>query len=227
MNSKIVIIKNVEDIEKLRTLKNAERVFIFLLGDVYFEEGHYHLPIDLKDTDVVIYGLCNGIYNMQVNNKKINNAGFFGSVKNLYVRNLKISNAKIISNEVNGVIAGNVTGNVVVDGLESDSLITSDAISGGVVGACNNIDVKNSIIFTTISGRGVLGGLAGIADKYEIENSVLNPSFKPTYENDNSKILIDQHVGYLGTRENTRVLALTKEVNEYLEKTNYERKLWM
>ena len=227
MNSKVVVIKNVNDIEKLRNLKNIERLTIFLLNDIYYEEEHYHLPIELENSDVVFYGLGNGIYNLQVNNKKINNAGLFGSVKNLYVKNLTMANAKIISNEINGVIAGSVSEDVFADGIEFDSIIQSDAISGGIVGACNNIEVKNSIVFTTISGRGVLGGLAGIADKYETKNCILNTSFKPIQNLEKDKTLIDQYVGYLGTRENPRVMALTEQVNEYLEKTNYQRKLWM
>ncbi|MBQ7790530.1 MAG: hypothetical protein IJ399_04625 [Bacilli bacterium] len=225
--NKIVIVKNLEDLEKLRKYTNVDKLTIFLLNDIYFEEGYYHLPIELKNTDVIIYGLYNGIYNLKVNNKTINNAGLFGSVKNLYVKNLKMSNVKITANEINGVIAGRVNEDVVVDGVELDSLITSDAVSGGVVGTCNNIAVRNSRIFTTISGRGVLGGLAGIADKYEMKNTFLKVSFQPRYKNKNENILIDRYVGYLGERENERVMALTEEVNEYLEQHNYQRKMWM
>lgn len=227
MNNKMVLIKNTNDIEKLRNLKNTERVTIFLLNDIYFKEEQYHLPINLENSNVIFYGLNHSINNLQINNKNKNNTGLFSSVKNLYVRNLKISNAKLISNEVNGLIAGEVKEDVFVDGLELDSVIISDAISGGIVGACNNIDVKNSIIFSTISGRGVLGGLAGIAEKYRIENIILNTSFKPNSVLPKEKSLIDQYVGYLGERENPRVMALTEQVNEQIEKTNYQRKLYM
>ena len=84
--NKIAVVKNLEDLEKLRKYTNVDKLTIFLLNDIYFEEGYYHLPIELKNTDVIIYGLYNGIYNLKVNNKTINNAGLFGSVKNLYVK---------------------------------------------------------------------------------------------------------------------------------------------
>ena len=227
MNHKTLIVKNIKDLEKIRNMKNIERLTIFIMKDIYIQDEYNYTPIELENTDVVIYGLCNGIYNLQINNRNKNNAGLFGNIRNLYVRNLKLSNVVIKSNEINGTLAARVAENVEIDGVEIDSVIESDAVSGGVVGTCNEIEVKNSQIFTTISGRGVLGGLAGIAEKYNLENTLLNASFKPSNTKLCRNILVDLYVGYLGEKENARVALLTEEVNEYVENKNMQRKLNM
>lgn len=227
MNNKTIIVKSIKDLEKIRGIKKVERLTIFIMKDIYIQDEYNHTPIELENTDVVIYGLSNGIYNLQINNRNKNNAGLFGNVRNLYVKNLKLSNVVIKSNEINGTLAARVVENVEVDGLELDSVIESDAVSGGIVGTCNEIEVKNSQIFTTISGRGVLGGLSGIAEKYKIENTILSASFKPANIKLYRNILVDLYVGYLGEKENARVALLTEEANEYVENKNMQRKLNM
>lgn len=227
MNNKTIIVKSIKDLEKIRGIKKVERLTIFIMKDIYIQDEYNHTPIELENTDVVIYGLSNGIYNLQINNRNKNNAGLFGNVRNLYVKNLKLSNVVIKSNEINGTLAARVVENVEVDGLELDSVIESDAVSGGIVGTCNEIEVKNSQIFTTISGRGVLGGLSGIAEKYKIENTILSASFKPANTKLCRNILVDLYVGYLGEKENVRVALLTEEANEYVENKNMQRKLNM
>lgn len=216
--NKIVVVRKVEDLEKLREIGNPEKLTVFVLNDIHFEDGYYFLPINLPETDVIIYGLCNGIYNLTVNNKTINNCGLFGSVRNLYAKNLKISRAKIYGNEVCGILAGHVEFAFNGDGLEIEGIIKSDAISGGVIGTGHDINISNSIICPTISGRGCLGGVAGMADTCNVNNSVVSATFKPNYIYPNGNNLIDNYVGYLGTRENPRVEAMVSEVYEYLEK---------
>lgn len=214
---KVVVVRKVEDLEKLRNYKDVERLTVFVLENIYFEDGYYFLPINLPETDVIIYGLNNSINNLNVNNVKVNNSGLFGSVRNLYVKNLKFRDAKIKGNEVCGILAGHVEFDLNVDGLEVEGFVNSDAISGGLIGTGHGIKVSKSIICPTITGRGCLGGVAGMADTCDVDSTVVSATFKPTriYRNQNN--LIDQYVGYLGSRENARVEALTKEVNEYVE----------
>lgn len=214
---KVAIVRKVEDLEKLRNYKDAERLTVFVLENINFEDGYYFLPINLPNTDVVIYGLNNTINNLNVNNFKVNNSGLFGSVKNLYVKNLRLRDAKIKGNEICGILAGHVEFNLNVDGVEIEGTVSSDAISGGLIGTGHGIKVSKSIICPTIKGRGCLGGVAGMADTCYVDSTIVSATFKPTriYENGNN--LIDQYVGYLGSRENERVEALTKEVNDYIE----------
>lgn len=214
---KVAIVRKVEDLEKLRDYKNTERLTIFVLNNIYFEDGYYFLPINLPNTDVVIFGLNNMISNLNVNNIKVNNSGLFGSVKNLYVKNLRVRDAKIKGNEICGILAGHVEFDLKVDGVEIEGSVNSDAISGGLIGTGHGIQVSKSIICPTIKGRGCLGGVAGMADTCDIQDSLVSATFKPTQAYKNENNLIDKYVGYLGSRENDRVEALTKEVNDYLE----------
>ena len=214
---KIAIVRKVEDLEKLRNYKDEERLTVFLLDNICFANGYYFLPINLPNTDVIIYGLNNCINNLNVNNLTVNNSGLFGSVKNLYVKNLRMRDAKIKGNEVCGILAGHVEFDLNIDGIEIEGLVNSDAISGGLIGTGHRIKITNSIIYPTIKGRGCLGGVAGMADTCDVENSIISATFKPTHIYSNGNNLIDQYVGYLGSRENKRVEALAQKVNDYLE----------
>lgn len=214
---KVAIVRKVEDLEKLRNYKDTERLTIFVLDNIYFEDGYYFLPINLPNTDVVIYGLNNSINNLNVNNLKVNNSGLFGSVKNLYVKNLRVRDAKVKGNEVCGILAGHVEFDLNVDGIEIEGTINSDAISGGLIGTGHVIKVTKSIICPTIKGRGCLGGIAGMADICLVDNTIVSATIKPTVIDVNGNNLIDQYVGYLSSRENERVEALAREVNDYLE----------
>ena len=37
------------------------------MKDIYIQDEYNHTPIELENTDVVIYGLSNGIYNLKIN----------------------------------------------------------------------------------------------------------------------------------------------------------------
>ena len=100
--------------------------------------------------------------------------------------------------------------------VEIEGIINSDAISGGLIGRGYNTKISNSIICPTIEGRGCIGGIAGMASTCEVNNSIISATFKPT-EIRATGNLVDQYVGYLDSRENGRVAALTKEVNDYVE----------
>lgn len=213
---KVAIVRKVEDLEKLRNYKDVERLTVFILGNISFENGYYFLPINLPNTDVVVYGLNNCINNLNVNNIKSFNSGLFGSVKNLYVKNLKMRDAKVKGTEMCGILAGYVEFELNVDGVEIEGIINSDAISGGLIGRGYNTKISNSIICPTIEGRGCIGGIAGMASTCEVNNSIISATFKPT-EIRATGNLVDQYVGYLDSRENGRVAALTKEVNDYVE----------
>lgn len=214
---KVAIVRKVEDLEKLRNYKDAERLTIFILSNISFENGYYFLPINLPNTDVVVYGLNNTISDLNINNIKSFNSGLFGSVKNLYVKNLKMRDAKVKGTEICGILAGHVEFELNVDGVEIEGIINSDAISGGLIGTGHIIKVTKSTICPTIKGRGCLGGIAGMADICLVDGTVVSATIKPTVIDVNGNNLIDRYVGYLGSREKERVEVLTKEVNEYLE----------
>lgn len=217
MNNKVVIIRKEEDFDKIRLAKGCEKLTVFLLNDVSFEEGHLLLPIDLTGTEVVFYGLGNTLNNIKVHNVHALQSGMFSNVKNLYVKKLNVTRAKVIGDEVCGVLAGHVDENFVADGLNITSDVDCHAVSGGVVGVAKTVFVTNSTICSTVSGKGVLGGIAGMADGCYVCDSLINATFKPKTSLSNEKCKIDTFVGYLGSREDARVAAMTKEVHEYLE----------
>lgn len=213
----IVVIRKVEDLEKIREAKNCDKLSVYLLNDISFDEGHFLLPIDLENTDVIFYGLGNTINNLTINNVMSKCSGLFSNVKSLCVKKLKVTDASVIGEEVCGTLAGYVKEDFAADELELHSVVDSEAMSGGVVGIAKNINIKDSLICTNISGKGVIGGIAGSADACEVNNSIVNVSLKPKTSFVSSKLLFDTYVGYLGSREKLRVFALTEDVFEYLE----------
>lgn len=221
--SKVVIVRKVEDFDKIRDAKGSEKLTIFLLNDVSFEEGHLLLPIDLTGTEVCIYGLGNTINNLKINNVHAKQSGLFSSVKNLYVKKLKVTRAKVIGDEICGVLAGHVDESFVADELYVNSDVDCHAISGGVIGSANTVYINDSTICTTLSGNGVLGGIAGMADNCFVNESVVNVTFKPKSKLVGKKNLLDGYVGYLGTREGAIADAMVEEVYEYLESKNQMR----
>lgn len=222
--NKTVVIRKEEDFDKIRELKGCDKLTIFILSDVYFEEGHLFLPIDLTGTEVCIYGLGNTLNNFNVNNVYSKQSGLFSNVKNLYVKKLKVTRAKVVGDEICGILAGHVDETFIGDELYVNSEVDCHAISGGVVGVAKTVCINDSTILTTLSGKGVLGGIAGMADNCYVNESIVNATFKPKMQSVSKKNMLDTYVGYLGSRENPRVSALTKEVLDYLDQ-NEELKL--
>ena len=211
---KVIFVKSIEDLENIRNFKDLDRLTIILLNDIYFDEGYYFSPINMSGTDVVIYGFNNSINSLTTKNKSINYSGLFSEVKSLYVKNLRMYRANINANEVCGILAGRVAGDVNISGVFIDGVINCDAIGGGIVGICKNINVNNSYINTTFNARGALGGLAAMADDYSFKDSYLNACF-----NAKEYRLIDHYVAYLGKREGVVAKAITVEANDHYERT--------
>lgn len=221
--TKVVVVRNVEDFEKIRKAKGCDKLTVFILNDVDFEDGHLFLPIDLSGTEVCIYGLGNTINNLTINNVFAKQSGLFSCVKNLFVKKLKVTRAKVIGDEICGVLAGRVDESFIADELYINSEVNCYAISGGVIGVADTVYVNDSTICTTLSGKGVLGGLAGMAENCFVNESNVDVTFKPVNGKFTRKNMIDSYVGYLGERENPRVEAMVREVCEYLEEKDILR----
>ena len=210
---KVLFIRSVEDLENVRLFNDYDRLTIIILNDVFFENGYNFVPINLENTDVIIYGFNNCINSISVKNEKRNYSGLFSKVKSLNVKYLRMYRADINGDEICGVLAGRVSGDVNVSGLFIDGVINCDALGGGIVGVCNNINVENSFINTIFNARGALGGLAAMAEDYKFNNSDLNISF-----NAKDFRLIDHYVAYLGKREGSYTRVLAKELSDEYDK---------
>ena len=218
--NKVVVARNVFDLEKLRECKGSEKVTLFILNDIHFDEENSFYPINLENTDVIVYGLTNTLHDLVIEAKYNNYVGLFSNVRNLYVKNLNVKNALVLGNEVCGILAGHIDEELSVDGCDISGSIISDAITGGLAGSAGKVNVNKSLICSTISGRGCLAGVAGMADSCDMNDSLVNATFKPTQIVRNGKCLIDQYVAYLGTKEAPRVEKMAMDVNDFLEERN-------
>lgn len=218
--NKVVVIRKEEDFDKIRSVKGCEKLTVFILSDVNFEDGHLFLPIDLSGTEVSIYGLGNTLNNLTINNVDSKQVGLFSSVKNLYVKKLKVTKAKVNGDEVCGVLAGHVDESFIADELYMDSDVDCHAISGGVIGSADTVFINESTICSSLSGVGVLGGIAGMADNCFVNESIVNTTFKPKSKYAGKRSLIDTYVGYLGSREGVIADLMVEEVFKSLEEKN-------
>lgn len=209
MKTKYYYIRDIKDLDQLRNLEEGQKAVAVFYYDITLNDGEEFEPIDARTNTIVIEGYNHKIKNLTINKPNNNCVGLFSIVKSLTIKNISIENAKINGLEVCGTLAGEVSDDLVIDNVKVNSVINSDAISGGIAGSAKDISIKNTKINASIFGRGILGGIAGSAnsllsdDKTNIEVS-LNDSYRQMISNTGTH----NRVGYLSTLEEQNMMNM-------------------
>jgi len=209
---RVIIIKNVEDLEKINKLHEGLNV-ILIRNNINLENINFK-PIDAEDSDVIIYGFNKTIYNLNIDNKENMYTGLFSKVRNIYVRNITITNVNIKGGSCIGILAGYVENKTeMVDALVRGKLEGLSHI-GGVVGVTKNIITKKSFVKPTIKAKDVVGSITAMAETAVIETTKVDATHEVEGKIQGSRI------GYLSSNEEERIIKLIEETSTLKLKNN-------
>ncbi|NLC48463.1 MAG: hypothetical protein GX758_03795 [Tenericutes bacterium] len=185
MKTKIILIKTVEDLEKIRKVEEDSTVVLILTEDIDFVDpieyfkGNYIKtgkpkfdPINVNGLNVIIYGNGHTISNLNVDINYNDCAGLFSKVDNLYIRNTKFYQSQIKGNDSVGIIAGEVHGKANIRSIEIiGGKVEGKLWVGGMVGYSHEVDVQNSYVNLEIKSEDLYGAVAGLAlDNFNSKN---------------------------------------------------------
>ena len=165
MNLKVIVVKTIEDLEKIREVKSG-KVAIILKGDLDLREVKNFRGINIPNTSVIIYGKGHTISNMNVEGC-LDPVGMFSEVNNLYVRNLLFNKATVKGNEEVGILAGHVGGKLDVKDSLFNGKVEGTSFVGGVAGLAEEAEFKSTDVFADIKAEEFVGGLVGITRHYK------------------------------------------------------------
>lgn len=165
MNLKVIVVKTIEDLEKLREVKSG-KVAVILKGDLDLKDIKNFRSINIPNTSVIIYGAGHTIYNMNIESN-LDLVGMFSEVKNLYVRNLLFDNANVKGNDEVGILAGHVDGKLDVKESLFNGTVEGKSFVGGVAGLAEESEFKIVDVFAEIEAEEFVGGLVGLTRNYK------------------------------------------------------------
>lgn len=165
MNLKVIVVKTIEDLEKLREVKSG-KVAVILKGDLDLKDIKNFRSINIPNTSVIIYGVGHTIYNMNIESS-LDSVGMFSEVKNLYVRNLLFDNANVKGNDEVGILAGHVDGKLDVKESLFNGTVEGKSFVGGVAGLAEESEFKIVDVFAEIEAEEFVGGLVGLTRNYK------------------------------------------------------------
>ena len=164
MNLKVIVIKTIEDLEKIRKVKSG-KVIIILKGNLDLKDIESFRSINIPNTSVIIYGGGHTIYNMTIDSN-LDSVGMFSEVNNLYVRNILFDSANVKGNTEVGILAGHVNGKLDVEDSLFNGKIEGNAFVGGIAGLTEEAEFKSVDVFAEIKGEEFVGGLVGLTRHY-------------------------------------------------------------
>ena len=164
MNLKVIVIKTIEDLEKIRKVKSG-KVIIILKGNLDLKDIESFRSINIPNTSVIIYGGGHTIYNMTIDSN-LDSVGMFSEVNNLYVRNILFDSANVKGNTEVGILAGHVNGKLDVKDSLFNGKIEGNAFVGGIAGLTEEAEFKSVDVFAEIKGEEFVGGLVGLTRHY-------------------------------------------------------------
>lgn len=164
MNLKIIVVKTIEDLEKIREVKSGKAVII-LKNDLDLKEVENFTSINIPNTSIIIYGGGHKIYNMNIDSC-LDSVGMFSEVNNLYVRNILFDSANVKGNYEVGILAGHVSGKLDVKDSLFNGKIEGNAFVGGIAGLTEETEFKSVDVFAEIKGEEFVGGLVGLTRHY-------------------------------------------------------------
>ena len=164
MNLKVIVIKTIEDLEKIRKVKSG-KVIIILKGNLDLKDIESFRSINIPNTSVIIYGGGHTIYNMTIDSN-LDSVGMFSEVNNLYVRNILFDSANVKGNTEVGILAGHVNGKLDVEDSLFNGKIEGNAFVGGIAGLTEEAEFKSVDVLAEIKGEEFVGGLVGLTRHY-------------------------------------------------------------
>lgn len=168
MNLKVIVVKTIEDLEKIRKVKSG-KVIIILKGNLDLKDIESFRSINIPNTSVIIYGGGHTIYNMTIDSN-LDSVGMFSEVNNLYVRNLLFDNAKVKGNNEVGILAGHVDGKLDVKNSLFNGEVKGNFFVGGIAGLTEESEFKSTDVFADINAEEFVGGLVGLTRHYKSKN---------------------------------------------------------
>ena len=168
MNLKVIVVKTIEDLEKIRKVKSG-KVIIILKGNLDLKDIESFRSINIPNTSVIIYGGGHTIYNMTID-PNLDSVGMFSEVNNLYVRNLLFDNAKVKGNNEVGILAGHVDGKLDVKDSLFNGEVKGNFFVGGIAGLTEESEFKSTDVFADINAEEFVGGLVGLTRHYKSKN---------------------------------------------------------
>lgn len=165
MNLKVIVVKTIEDLEKLREIKSG-KVAVILKGDLDLKDIKNFRSINIPNTSVIIYGAGHTIYNMNIESS-LDSVGMFSEVKNLYVRNLLFDNANVKGNDEVGILVGHVDGKLDVKESLFNGTVEGKSFVGGIAGLTEESEFKTVDVFAEIEAEEFVGGLVGLTRNYK------------------------------------------------------------
>ena len=155
MNLKVIVIKTIEDLEKIRKVKSG-KVIIILKGNLDLKDIESFRSINIPNTSVIIYGGGHTIYNMTIDSN-LDSVGMFSEVNNLYVRNILFDSANVKGNTEVGILSVHVNGKLDVKDSLFNGKIEGNAFVGGIAGLTEEAEFKSVDVFAEIKGEEFVG----------------------------------------------------------------------
>lgn len=164
MKMKVIVVKTIEDLERIKGLK-SDKVVIILNNDLDLKDIKNFESINMSNTSVIIYGRGHNIKNLTIDGEET--VGMFSETKDLYVRNIIFDNVNIKGEHEVGVLAGHVNGNVDVKGSLFHGKITGNSFIGSICGTSESVNIENVDLFTEVKGEELTGSVVGLTRHYK------------------------------------------------------------
>ncbi|MEG1558476.1 MAG: hypothetical protein RR228_00565 [Bacilli bacterium] len=211
----VIDIYYIEDLEKIRGLKENENHTINLFGNLFFHDidsyryassyfkflEEYNKdkelykgfePIDLKGELVEFYGYKHLIKDLFINRESENNVGLFNCCKNTIfnVYELDIENAMIKGKDNVGILAGTMNGEV--DKCNIEGVVEGISNVGALVGKSSKyFFTAQSPVKANVLGQSIVGQIIGNANIVSTYNQVFDGFANVEQSN---KIVITENV---------------------------------
>lgn len=178
MKTKVVVVKTMEDFEKIRVIRGEARIIVILANSIDCK-GNEFLPLIKPDASIIMYGNGNTISNVVINEMGHEKVGIFGEVRNLYVRGVNLMNITVSGNKEVGALAGDVIEKTDLKNVNVKSKVSGYQFIGGVVGTTDEFRIADSSIESEVSSMDIEGNIVSFCSTYhEIGNVEVKDSKK-------------------------------------------------
>ena len=163
MKMKVIVVKTIEDLQRLKEVK-SDKVVVILNNDLDLKDKNFK-SINMSDTSVILYGRGHTIKNMTIDGEST--IGMFSETKDLYVRNITFDSAKITGEYEVGILAGSVNGKLDIKGSLFHGSVSGKTFVGSICGLAENINIENTDFFTEVKGEELVGTVVGLTREYK------------------------------------------------------------
>ena len=163
MMVKVIVVKTIEDLERIKGLK-SDRVIIILNNDLDLKDTKFE-SINMGDTSVVIYGRGHTIKTFTLSGE--DTVSMFSGIKDLYVRDTIFDSVNISGKCEVGVLSGHTSGKLDVKNSLFHGKITGESFVGTLCGTTETMNIENVDLFTEVKGKELTGIVVGLTREYK------------------------------------------------------------